>query len=177
MIKKLFFPFFILGIIFSATLAVAEEAPKPNCPPPPEENDEPPPPPPNIRKVSKEELQMLRTLFSMSNKELARIREMITRLEHTPEAKRKKMAEDLERATSDDPAVRQKFMDEMRSRFEARRKNLLERYYSTLPPDQAKKEAEAFLKMSKREQFEYMRNVREKLGIPPPPDKKKSKKR
>lgn len=113
----------------------------------------------------------------MSNKELARIREMITRLENTPEDKRKKMAEDLERATSDDPAVRQKFMDEMRSRFEARRKNLLERYYTTLPPEQAKKEAEAFLKMSKREQFEYMKNVREKLGIPPPPDKRNRKKR
>lgn len=175
MIKKLFLPLIVFCVALSTTSALAKEK-NSQCCPPHHKHPDAPPPPHDIRKVSKEELQMLRILFSMSNKELARIREMITRLEQMPETKRKKMAEDLARATSDDPAIRQKFMDEMRSRFEARRKNLLERYYSTLPPERAKKEADAFLKMSKREQFEYMRNVREALGIPPPPDKKNRKK-
>lgn len=111
---------------------------------------------------------MLKTLFLMSDKELARMRELITRLERTPAEKRKKMAEDLDRMTSDNPDARQKFMEAMQHRFEQRRQNLLERYYATLPEDRAKAEAEAFLKMSRREQFEYMNAVREKLGLPPP---------
>lgn len=112
---------------------------------------------------------MLKTLFAMSNKELARLRGIIAHLEQIPEAKRKKMAEDLERATSEDAAKRQKFMQEMRSRFEARRKNLLARYYATLPKEQAEAEAEAFLKMSKHEQMKYIEGVRQKLGLPAQP--------
>ncbi|MGN0834786.1 MAG: hypothetical protein ACI4QA_03030 [Candidatus Spyradosoma sp.] len=154
-------------------------------PPPPETcadaecGEGEPPPPPHARNVSPQEMQMLKTLFSMSDKELARIRELITRLERTPENRRREMARDLESATSDDPEVREKFMTEMRRRYDERRRNLLARYYATLPEDQAKAEAEAFLKMSRREQFDYLRGVREKLGMPKPepgrrrgPDKK-----
>lgn len=150
-------------------------------PPPPAETEcgdrEPPPPPP--RNVSPREMQMLKTLFSMSDEELARIRELITRLERTPESTRRAMARDLENATSKDPETREKFMTEMRRRYDERRRNLLARYYATLPEAQAQAEAEAFLKMSKREQFDYLRDVREKLGLPKPeagkrrgPDKK-----
>lgn len=116
---------------------------------------------------------MLKALFAMSNEELARIRGMIARLEQIPEAKRKKMAEDLERATSENPEERQKFMQEMRSRFEKRRQNLLNRYYATLPEEQARREAKEFLKMPKHEQMKYMENVRKKLGLPPRPQHRK----
>ena len=125
------------------------------------------------KKVSRKDIRMLKTLFLMSDKELARMRELITKLERTPEAKRREMAENLERANSDDPNVRREFMETMRRRFEARRKNLLARYYATLPQEQAKSEAEAFLKMSRHEQFEYIKSVREKLGLPPHPRKEK----
>ncbi len=143
-----------------------------------EENDAPPPPnsqksPKNPqkqtpKKPSKEELEMMKSLFSMSNEQLTRVRETIERLERTPLQKRKEMAEDLEKANSDDPAVRQKFMEEMRERFERDINNLLSRYYASLPEDQAKTEAEAFLKMSKNEKREYVMKVREKLGMKNP---------
>lgn len=170
MIKKYIFPaIFLLGILSAGILpAQARHAENPPETGPNRDCKTPPPHAPNMKKVSKRELQMLKTLFLMSDKELARMRELITKLERTPEAKRRKMAEDLERATSDDPSVQQKFMDEMRRRFETRRKNLLERYYATLPEKQAKAEAEAFLKMSRREKFEYMNAIRAKLGMPPP---------
>lgn len=165
----------ILAALLAGTLGVSlfaenprgNDAPEP-CPPEAADFDEsePPPPPPHIRQVSQQEIQMLKTLFSMSDKELARMRELISRLERTPEAKRREMARDLDRATSDNAEDREKFMADMRSRFESRRKNLLERYYATLPEAQAKAEAEAFLKMSKREQFEYLQDVRDKLGFP-----------
>lgn len=169
MIKKFFFQSAGILACFSAGTLFAETA---------NEKQEPvtsvataseaPQPPPHIRKISPKELQMLKTLFLMSDKDLARMRKLISRLERTPEAKRRKMAEDLDRATSGKPEVQQKFMEDMRRRFETRRKNLLERYYATLPEEQAKAEAAAFLKMSRREQFEYMNAVREKLGLPPP---------
>ena len=170
MIKKYIFPaLLLLGWLSFGTLSAepvrAEKAPTER---PEAEKREMPPPPPHMRKVSQKEVQMLKTLFLMSDKELARMRELITKLEQLPVAKRRKMAETLERAGSDNPAEREKLMEEMRHRFEARRKNLLERYYATLPEDEAKAEAEAFLKMTRREQFEYMNAVREKLGLPTP---------
>lgn len=169
MTKKYIFPALLfLGCLSSGILS-AEPAHEEKTPPPRTETGKREmPPPPRMRKVSQKEVQMLKTLFLMSDKELARMRELITRLEQMPVAKRRKMAEALERAGSDNPAEREKLMEEMRHRFEARRKNLLERYYATLPEDKAKAEAEAFLKMSRREQFEYMNAVRKKLGLPSP---------
>ncbi|MBR5622480.1 MAG: hypothetical protein IKW49_04775 [Opitutales bacterium] len=168
MIKKYIFPALLLGWLSFGTLS-AEPAQPEKVPPARAENEKREmPPPPHMRKVSQKEVQMLKTLFLMSDKELARMRELITKLEQTPVAKRRKMAEALERAGSDNPAEREKLMEEMRHRFESRRKNLLERYYATLPEDKAKAEAEAFLKMTRREQFEYMNTVREKLGLPTP---------
>ncbi len=167
MIKKYIFPALLLLGLTPFGMLFAEPAPEEKTPPPRAESDKREMPP-RMRKVSQKEVQMLKTLFLMSDKELARMRELITKLEQTPVAKRRKMAEALERAGSDNPAEREKLMEEMRHRFEARRKNLLERYYATLPEDQAKAEAEAFLKMSRREQFEYMSAVRKKLGILPP---------
>ena len=174
MIKKILFL-----LAAGAICAYAAENPHPRRrgndappPPPPAETEaecracEPLPPPP--RNVSPQEMQMLKTLFSMSDAELARIRELITRLERTPESRRREMARDLECATSEDPETREKFMTEMRRRYDERRRNLLARYYATLPEDRAKAEAEAFLKMSRREQFDYLREVREKLGLPKP---------
>lgn len=178
MIKRILFLFAAGALCASAAAKPHQSCGGNGAPlplPPPEMEAEcgdpeapPPPPPRHIRNVSPQEMQMLKTLFSMSDKELARIRDLIARLERTPENKRKEMARDLERATSDDPEVREKFMTEMRRRYEERRNNLLARYYATLPEAQAKAEAEAFLKMSKREQFDYLRGVREKLGLPKP---------
>lgn len=167
MIKKYTFLLIaILGFFSAGTLFATDKeksAPeKKMCPPP-------------VKKISQKELHMLKTLFLMSDKELARMRELITKLERTPVAKRRQMAENLERANSADPEIRRKFMENMHRRFEERRKNLLERYYATLPQEQAKAEAEAFLKMSRHEQFEYMKSVREKLGIPPPRRERKPK--
>ena len=134
MIKKILFL-----LAAGAICAYAAENPHPRRrgndappPPPPTETEAecrdcgPLPPPP--RNVSPQEMQMLKTLFSMSDAELARIRELITRLERTPESRRREMARDLECATSEDPETREKFMTEMRRRYDERRRNLLARY-------------------------------------------------
>lgn len=183
MIKKILFLLAAGALCASAAENPHQRRRGNDAPPPPPSAEtecgdrESPPPPP--RNVSPREMQMLKTLFSMSDEELARIRELITRLERTPESTRRAMARDLENATSKDPETREKFMTEMRRRYDERRRNLLARYYATLPEAQAQAEAEAFLKMSKREQFDYLRDVREKLGLPKPeagkrrgPDKK-----
>ncbi|MCD8284273.1 MAG: hypothetical protein LUD39_00720 [Opitutae bacterium] len=133
-----------------------------------ERDDKMPPPPIHRKGASKEELQMMQALFSMSDEQLARMRGAIEHIERTPIKKRKQMAEDLARATSDDPAVRQKFVEEMRERFEREINSLLAKYYASIPEEQAKEEAAAFLKMSKKEQRAYVMKVREKLGIKEP---------
>lgn len=169
MIKKYIFPVIVLFGLLSAGIVPANAQPeKTPAGEPAEETCKPASPrPAPHKKISKRELQMLKALFLMSDKELSHMRELITKLERMPEEKRRKMAEDLDRATSGNPAAQQKVIDEMRHNFERRQNNLLERYYATLPKDRAKAEAEAFLKMSRREKFEYMISVREKLGLPP----------
>lgn len=168
MIKKHFFFIALILACLSAGTLFAEPAHGKQVPDSSDRTSRDIPPPPHQRKISPKEFQMLKALFLMSDQELARMRKLIERLEQTPEAQRQKMAKDLERAVADKPEGQQKFMEGMRRRFEARRQNLLERYYATLPEEQAKNEAEAFLKMSRREQFEYLNVVREKLGLPPP---------
>lgn len=119
--------------------------------------------------MSKEEAQMLKTLFLMPDRELARLRHLIDNLEKMPFEKRIKMAERLEQTMNASPEERKKMMVENRERFRKMQQNLLERYYATLPAEKVDAEREKFLKLSREEKHHYLQEIREKLGIPPPP--------
>jgi len=132
--------------------------------------DMPPPPPPGA--FSKEEARLLRSLFTMSDAELQRLRGFISHLEKMPRERRLQMAEDLDRASADmSPDQRKIYLKEVRKRFRKNQENLLARYYSTLSPEQADSERKKFLALDPKEQREYLSNVRKKLGyapLPPP---------
>lgn len=131
-------------------------------------DDDLPMPPPGA--FSKEEAQLLKTLFSMSDAELRRLRGFIQFLEKLSPEKKKRMAADFARATSDmSPEERKAYFKEMRERFRRNQENLLERYYATLLPEQADAERKKFLSLGKNERRAYLFDVRKKLGYAPPP--------
>lgn len=130
--------------------------------------DMPPPPPPG--EFSKEEARLLKSLFTMSDADLRRLRGFILHLEKMPRERRLQMAEDLDRASADmSPEQRKVYLKEVRERFRKNQENLLARYYSTLSPEQAEKEREKFLSLNPKEQREYLSDVRKKLGYAPLP--------
>lgn len=130
--------------------------------------------PPTPRKMSVEDAKMLKKLFLMSDKELRRLREFIQHLEKMPPEYRRQMAEDLERAAVvKTPEQRKAFEKHMRERFRKNRENLLSRYYATLPPEEADAERKKFLSLSREERREYISQVRETLGYPPLPEKRR----
>lgn len=134
-------------------------------------DDDPTPPPPVA--FSKEEALLLKSLFSMSDKDLKRLREFILCVEKTPPEKRRQMARDLERWSADmTPEQRAAKMKEMRERFRKNQENLLVRYYATLPAEQAEAERAKFLSLDHKQRRAYIFEVRKKLGygdLPPPP--------
>lgn len=182
------------GMIFAACEPAPDAAPCENPPPPaqhaqpvaPEKNcgdapvfadDElPPPPPPGA--FSKEEARLLKSLFTMSETELRRLREFIQHLEKMPPERRRQMAEDLDRASSDmTPEQRKAYLKDVRARFRKNQENLLARYYSTLAPEQANAERKKFLAMNPRERRAYLSEVRKKLGYAPlPPPRERGEK-
>ncbi len=133
--------------------------------------DVPPPPPPGA--FSREDARMIKRLFLMKNEDLQRLGEFIRRLEKMPPERRKQMAEDFERAVSvKTPEQRKAFEKEMRERFHREHSNLLERYFSSLPPEQADVERKKFLSLDRKARRAYLAEVRRKLGygeVPPPP--------
>lgn len=138
--------------------------------PPPDDDDSAPPPPPGA--FSKEEARLLKSLLSMSDAELKRLRGFIQHLERVPPEKRRQMARDLDRATSDmTPEERAAYTKELRERFRKSQENLLARYYSTLPQEQADAERKKFLSLDHKGRRLYIFEVRKKLGcaVPPPP--------
>ena len=141
------------------------------------ENDAPPPPPPCA--FSKEEAKLMRSLFLLSDAQLHRLGDFIRHLEKMPPERRRKMAEDLERASAEmTPEKRAAYEKEMRERFRRSQENLLERYFSTLSPEQADAERKKFLGLDRKARREYLMGVREKLGLPPvPPPEKRSRER
>lgn len=145
--------------------------PQKNCRdavPPPDGDDLPPPP----GAFSKEEARLLKSLLSMSDAELKRLRGFIQHLERMPPEKRRQMARDLERAAADmTPEERAAYTKELRERFRKNQENLLARYYATLPQEQADAERKKFLSLDHKGRRLYIFEVRKKLGcpIPPPP--------
>lgn len=171
-----------LAAIFACagTLRAESLPPSPDAgtPPPPQERREPgrialgeddaPPPPPCA--FSREEAKLMRSLFLLSDAQLHRLGEFIRRLEKMPPERRRQMAEDLERASAEmTPEKRAAYEKEMRERFRRAQENLLERYFSTLPPEQADAERKKFLGLDRKARREYIMGVREKLGLPPLP--------
>lgn len=137
------------------------------------EDDVPPPPPPCG--FSREEAKLMRSLFLLSDAQLHRLGDFIRRLEKMPRERRRQMAEDLERVSAETtPEKRAAYEKEMRERFRRAQENLLDRYFSTLSPEQADAEREKFLGLDRKARREYIMGVREKLGLPPlPPSSEK----
>ena len=126
----------------------------------------PPPPPPCA--FSREEAQIMRSLFLLSSAQLHRLGEFVRHLEKMSPERRRQMAEDLDRAASEmTPEKRALFEKEMRERFRRSQENLLDRYYSTLSQEQADAERKKFLSLDRKARREYLMAVREKLGLPP----------
>ena len=115
--------------------------------------------------MTPDEAQMLKTLFLMSDDELARLRQMISRLEKTPPERRKRMAADLDRAMKATPEERRKMMSEAHERFRRAQENLLERHYATLSEKDANAEREKFLKLDREGKRKYIREIRAKLDV------------
>lgn len=129
--------------------------------------DELPPPPPPCA-FSQEEAQLMRSLFLLSSAQLHRLGEFVRHLEKMSPERRRQMAEDLDRAASEMTAEKRAlFEKEMRERFRRSQENLLDRYYSTLSPEQADAERKKFLELDRKARREYLMAVREKLGLPP----------
>lgn len=82
--------------------------------------------------------------------------------------RRRQMAADLDRAASEMTAEKRAlFEKEMRERFRRSQENLLDRYFSTLSPEQAEIERKKILALDKKARREYLMAVREKLGLAP----------
>lgn len=171
-----------LAAIFACAGTLRSESlpPSPDAgtPPPPQERrgpgrialgeDDAPPPPPCA--FSREEAKLMRSLFLLSDAQLHRLGDFIRRLEKMPPERRRQMAEDLERASAEmTPEKRAAYEKEMRERFRRAQENLLERYFSTLSPEQADAERKKFLGLDRKARREYIMGVREKLGLPPLP--------
>ena len=129
--------------------------------------DDAPPAPPSF---SREEAEILRSLFLLSDAQLHRLGMFIRHLERMPPESRRQMAEDLERASAaQTPEQRKAHVKEMRERFRKNQENLLSRYYATLSPEQADAERKKFLELDRKGRRDYIAGVREKLGLEPFP--------
>ena len=130
-------------------------------------DDDAPPAPPSF---SREEAEILRSLFLLSDEQLRRLGMFIRHLERMPPESRRQMAEDLDRASAaQTPEQRKAHMREMRERFRKNQENLLSRYYATLSPEQADAERKKFLELDRKGRRDYIAGVREKLGLEPFP--------
>lgn len=171
--KPLFNAILSFAAIFAGAGTLRAETPAtpagtpPPCAPAVIEIELPPPPPPPCA-FSREEAQLMRSLFLLSNAQLHRLGEFVRHLEKMSPERRRQMAADLDRAASEMPAEKRAlFEKEMRERFRRSQENLLDRYFSTLSPEQADIEREKFLALDKKARREYLMAVREKLGLAP----------
>lgn len=130
-------------------------------------DDDAPPAPPSF---SREEAEILRSLFLLSDEQLRRLGMFIRHLERMPPESRRQMAEDLDRASAaQTPEQRKAHVKEMRERFRKNQENLLSRYYATLSPEQADAERKKFLELDRKGRRDYIAGVRKKLGLEPFP--------
>lgn len=140
-------------------------------------SDEDVPPPPQPRKISKEDAQMLKALFMMSDAELKHLRMFIQDLEKVPEAKRQALAKHFDRACMEmTPEQRKAYEHQMRERFRKSQENLLAKYYATLSPEEADAERKKFLELDHKARREYISEIRKKLGYMPYPSSKNGRK-
>ena len=131
-------------------------------------SDLPAPPPPGA--FSKEEAGLIRSVFMMSDSELRTLRTLIERLERIPAEHRRRLAEDLARASSEmTDEQRETYMRDVRNRFRRTQNNLLARHFAELPPDEADAERKKFLALDGAGRRQYLSDVREKMGYAPLP--------
>ena len=157
------------GTVFAQENAVAGSPPRErgsHCRVVADDDDAPPAPP----SFSREEAEILRSLFLLTDEQLRRLGMFIRHLERMPPESRRQMAEDLDRASAaQTPEQRKAHVKEMRERFRKNQENLLSRYYATLSPEQADAERKKFLELDRKGRRDYIAGVREKLGLEPLP--------
>ncbi|MCR5183861.1 MAG: hypothetical protein K6B46_04080 [Opitutales bacterium] len=124
-------------------------------------------------KADKQRIRPIRTLFQMSDQELDKLAIAIERIRKIPQEKRRQIAQEMDKfEKSKNQTDARKMMKKMHSHFRDEQRKILNQYFSTLDEATAKAEREAFIKMSPRERFEFMKKASEAIGIdrvPPPP--------
>lgn len=125
----------------------------------------------------------LHRLLSLSDEQLARSRTVIEKVEKLTPAERADLRKRIDTLRDATPEARLAFAAEMREKLglnpddfhpkaggEHRSpvRNLVEKHFSTLTPEQAKAERAKFLAMSREEKIAYLKSLREKYGLPEP---------
>ncbi len=184
----------LLAVAAPLYAAAEEPARGPESPRPPAE------PVTRERRGQMEAVIHLHRLLSMSDEQLARSRQLIEKVEKLSPAERESLRTRLNEMRHATPEQREAFAAELRGRLgvsgeEVRMKepgkpakpgepkppeggprgpvrNLLDKHFATMPPDQAKAEREKFLALPREEKIAYLSALREKYGLGPKPDGK-----
>ncbi len=136
-------------------------------------------------------------LLEMDDARLVRMRGLIERVEKIPAPERLALRRRLQAAESATPAEREALHRELREKFGAPEpegkgmeakssagkpgsgkgaasrpvRDLLEKHFSSMPPERAKAEKEKFLAMPRDAKMAYLKELREKHGLPAAPEK------
>lgn len=136
-------------------------------------------------------------LLEMDDARLVRMRGLIERVEKIPAPERLALRRRLQAAETATPAEREALHRELREKFGAPDpvgkslepkapagksgsgkgaasrpvRDLLEKHFSSMPPESAKAEKERFLAMPRDAKMAYLKSLREKYGLPATPEK------
>ena len=123
----------------------------------------------------------LHRLLALSDEQLARSRELIVKVEKLSADERAALRKRIDGLRDATPEARAEFSKEMREKLglsaddfrpkdgsgqRAPVRNLLDKHFATLTPEQAKAEREKFLAMPREEKLAYLKALREKYGLP-----------